>query len=308
MVLSVLDSAKNDPDLGVFWTPEDRAWLWYHDTIEGHAFVLRAVSTIMPEDPRVDGLVQWLLLHRQLTHWKSPRATAEAIGALVQVMQVRGTLGIRESVHVQVGSHDRTFVADPGDPTAGQERLVLTGDEVGALSPPAVTVSKATRGLAFASATWHYATEQPPAAADGDLLAVTRSYFRHALVNGAWVLAPRRDGDTVHVGDEIEVHLEVTARHAAEYVHLRDPRPAGCEPESATSSYRCDLGVHSYQEIRDSGANFFFDRLPAGQFTLKHRLRAAMAGTFRAQSATLQAMYAPEFAAHSVGTVVMIAP
>ncbi len=35
---SVMDSAKTDQDQGTFWAPEDRAWLWYNDTIETHAF------------------------------------------------------------------------------------------------------------------------------------------------------------------------------------------------------------------------------------------------------------------------------
>ena len=43
-----------------------------------------------------------------------------------------------------------------------------------------------------------------------------------------------------------------------EYVHLRDPRGAGFEPESAQSRHRWDLGIYWYEEIRDSGTNFFF--------------------------------------------------
>jgi uncharacterized protein YfaS (alpha-2-macroglobulin family) len=41
--------------------------------------------------------------------------------------------------------------------------------------------------------------------------------------------------------------------------------------------------------------------LPAGKYTLKYRLRANLAGQFRVGPATLQSMYAPEFAAFSAG-------
>ncbi|MDD5720471.1 MAG: alpha-2-macroglobulin family protein, partial [Candidatus Krumholzibacteria bacterium] len=92
IVAALLDVAQKDPDLGVFWAPEDRAWLWTNDTIEGHAFILRAVSEIVPEEPRLAGLAQWLLLNRQLAHWKSTRATAEAIYALVHYQHAAGTL------------------------------------------------------------------------------------------------------------------------------------------------------------------------------------------------------------------------
>ena len=97
-------------------------------------------------------------------------------------------------------------------------------------------------------------------------------------------------------------------KHAAEYVHLRDPRGAGFEPSSVRSQFKWDLGIGYYEEVRDSGANFFFEQLPAGQYTFKYRVRATTAGTFRVGPATLQSMYAPEFSAYSAGHVLQIAP
>ena len=92
-----------------------------------------------------------------------------------------------------------------------------------------------------------------------------------------------------------------------EYVHLRDPRGAGFEPESAQSRHRWDLGIYWYEEIRDSGTNFFFEYLPQGEYTFKYRIRAATAGTFKVAPATVQPMYAPEFAAYSSGAEISIA-
>ena len=127
------------------------------------------------------------------------------------------------------------------------------------------------------------------------------------LEGGEWVLRPLAEGERLAVGDQLEVHLSLTALHAAEYVHLRDPRGAGFEPETLTSGYRWDLGLARYEEIRDSGTNFFIEWLPAGEYTLKHRLRAATAGAFRSGPATLQSMYAPEFTAYSSGQVIEVA-
>ena len=95
--------------------------------------------------------------------------------------------------------------------------------------------------------------------------------------------------------------VSIRAKHAAEYVHLRDPRGAGFEPEKLTSGWRWDLGISAYEEIRDSGTNFFIEWLPAGEYTLSYRLRANMGGAFRVGPATLQSMYAPEFTAYSAG-------
>ena len=110
----------------------------------------------------------------------------------------------------------------------------------------------------------------------------------------------------VNAGDEIEVQLSIRAKHSAEYVPLRDPRPAGAEPENVLSRHRWSLGITWYEETRDSGANFFFEALPAGEYTFKYRLRANIAGTFRVGPATVQSMYAPEFTAYTAGQVVPV--
>ncbi len=97
------------------------------------------------------------------------------------------------------------------------------------------------------------------------------------------------------------MQLSLRAKAAAEYVHLRDPRPAGLEPDRPESGWKWDLGISRYEETRDSGANFFFENLPAGEYTFKYRLRANLAGEFRSGPAQVQSIYAPEFVAYSAG-------
>ena len=63
----------------------------------------------------------------------------------------------------------------------------------------------------------------------------------------------------------------------------------------------------AYEEIRDSGSNFFFEWLPTGEYTFRYRVRAAMAGTFKVAPAVLQSMYAPEFGAYSAGHTLEVA-
>ena len=77
------------------------------------------------------------------------------------------------------------------------------------------------------------------------------------------------------------MQISLRTKHDAEYVHLRDPRAAGLEPENVLSRWKWDLGIAWYEETRDSATNFFFERLPVGEYTFKYRLRANMAGTFR---------------------------
>ncbi len=302
---SVMDSSRTTDDQGTFWAPEDRAWLWYNDTIETHAMALRTLSELDPADERRHGLVQWLLLNKKLGHWKSTRATAEVIYSLAHYLDQEEALGAREEVTIELGDLRQRLVFEPDRYTGKGNFLEVDGEDV---TPEMATIeiSKQGKGFAFASATWHFATDELPDEARGDFFSVERRYFRRHHDGRDWVLEPIDDGAALTPGDQLEAQLSIRAKHAAEYVHLRDPRGAGFEPESVSSGYRWDLGLGYYEEIRDSGANFFFEWLPAGEYTFKYRLRATLGGTFRVGPATLQSMYAPEFVAYSSGRVLEI--
>ncbi len=303
---SVMDSAKTDADTGTSWAPEDRAWLWYNDTIETHAFALRTLAELAPRDPRREGLVQWLFLHKKLNHWSSTRSTAEVLYALAHYLRQENQLGVREDATVKVGAETQSFVFEPDAYTGKATQVVIPGPRVDAARTSSVVVEKTTPGMLFASATWHYATDRLPEDEAGDLFAVSRSYFRRENRDGTWTLVPIAEGAALATGDEVEVQLSLRAKQAAEYVHLRDPRGAGFEPVTLVSGFKWQTGLGLYEEVRDSGENFFFEWLPAGQYTFRYRVRAATAGRFRVGPAEVQSMYAPEFAARSAGTVLEV--
>ncbi|HUU03261.1 MAG TPA: alpha-2-macroglobulin family protein [Myxococcota bacterium] len=305
---SVMDSAKTEKDMGTFWAPEERAWLWYNDTIETHAFAVRTLLELMPKNDKLDGLVLWLFLNKKLNHWKSTRATAEVIYSLAKYLKQTNQLGVREAATVTIGDLSKSFVFEPDEYTGKKNQIVIPGPEMDPAKTSTITVEKHTPGYMFASATWHFSTEKLPVEASGDFLKVTRKYFKREKSGREAVLRPLAEGARLEPGDEIEVHLSLTAKHPVQYVHLRDPRPAGCEPASTTSRHRWALGIYWYEEVRDSGMNFFFENLPQGEYPFSYRMRAAIAGNFRIGPATVQPMYAPEFSAYSSGTSMTIKP
>jgi uncharacterized protein YfaS (alpha-2-macroglobulin family) len=304
---SVMDSAKTEPDQGTHWTAEDRSWLWYNDTIETQAFALRTVLELTPQDSRRDGLVLWLLLNKKLNQWKSTRATAEVIYSLVHYLKQTGGLGGREEATITVGAQKERFVFEP-DKYVGKTQLVIPGSQVDPRTSSTITVQKPSKGIMFASATWHFATDRLPTEDRGDFFQVSRRYFRRQNNGREFVLTPLAEGATLAPGDEVEVQLSLRSKHEAEYVHLRDPRAAGLEPENAVSRFKWDQGIGWYEEVRDSGTNFFFERLPAGEYLFNYRLRANLGGSFRVGPALVQSLYAPEFAAYSAGNLLTIAP
>ncbi len=305
---SVMDSAKHSEELGTYWAREDRSWLWYNDQIESHAFALRTQMELDAKDKHNEGIVQWLFLNKKLNHWKSTRATSEVIYALTHYLDQTSQLGQREAVKVQVGNQTTEFTFEPDRYTGKKNQIVVPGEKIDPAAHARIIVSKETPGFAFASATWHFSTEKLPKEASGDFFQVLRKYFRRENTGSEWRLVPLAEGEKIRVGDQLEVQLSLHAKHEAEYVHLRDPRGAGFEPETLNSGYKWDLGIFWYEETRDSGSNFFFNRLPVGEHTFKYRLRANMAGVFRVGPATVQSMYAPEFNAYSAGNSLRVEP
>ncbi len=302
----IMSGARTSPDLGTYWPPEAQPWTWCQDAIESHAFVLRALLEVAPDDPRRDGLVQWLLLNRQLNHWKSTRATAQVLYVLAKVLQTRGELTAREDATVQVGARPAehwTFA--PDEYTGGRNRLVVEGKDL-TVADAQVAVEKSTPGLLFASATWQFSTERLPASESGDLFHIARRYFLRRQDGRETRLQPIVESTQVAAGDEIVVRLELSSRAPAEFVHVADPRAAGLEPVGSRSGWRWDAGALSYQELRDGGTHFFFERLTSGRHVITYRLRAATAGVFRVGPATLQSLYAPEFQAYSSGATLTV--
>jgi uncharacterized protein YfaS (alpha-2-macroglobulin family) len=303
---SVMDSAKTAEDQGTFWAPEDRAWLWYNDTIETHAFAIRTEMELIPQDPKLDGLVLWIFLNKKMNHWKSTRATAEVIYSLAHYLKKTGQLGLREDATVTVGNQKTAYVFEPDQYTGKKNQIVIPGEKIDPETTSTISVEKTGKGHLFASATWHFSTERLPEEDRGDYLRLSRSYFKRVNTGKEFILQPLREGAVLVPGDEVEVHLSLTSKHPMEYVHLRDPRAAGFEPATNLSRHKWDLGISWYEEIRDSGTNFFFEHVPQGEYTFKYRIRATTAGVFKVAPATVQPMNAPEFAAYSSGASLKI--
>ncbi len=303
---SVMDSAKYSQDEGTHWAREDRSWLWYNDTIETHAFALRTLMELGADNTKRDGLVQWIFLNKKLNHWQSTRATAEVIYSLAHYLSKTNQMGQREAAKIKIGTEKAVEMEFLPDAYTGKKnQIVFEGDQVKPSLLP-VVVEKETPGFMFASTTWHFSTEKLPEKAEGDFLNIDRKFFLRETVGKEVQLKPLAEGATIHVGDEVEVQISLKSKHPVDYVHLRDPRGAGFEPTSVNSQHKWDLGIYWYEEIRDSGTNFFFEHLPQGEYNFKYRIRATTAGEFKVSPATVQPMYAPDFAAYSAGQKIKI--
>jgi len=305
VMLAIMDIAKTDTINGTYWAPEDKAWLWYQDRIQSHAFLLRALNMILPKHPKKEGLVQWLFLNKKMNHWSSPRATAETIYALVEELSHTQRLLVKERVQVQAAHQTKIFEFDPAQ-YQGPAQWVLSLDELKHDFAGLVQVQKQTSPTVFVSATLQFSTDKIPNTEQGDVFSLKRQYYVVSHQLQGVHLKPIDALTHLKMGDEVEVHLSVRALHAADYVHLRDPRASGMEPTWTISQMQFQNGLSFYQTATDNGAHFFFESLPAGEYTLSYRLRVSAQGTFAVAPAQLQSLYAPEFSAYSKGQQLLV--
>ncbi|MFH1313224.1 MAG: alpha-2-macroglobulin family protein [Candidatus Eisenbacteria bacterium] len=299
-----MDGAREDPVAGVYWAPEKYSWVWYSDTVEKHAFMLRTLQELRPEDERIPGMVRWLLFSRKGTVWKSTKASVAAVYALLDHLNQRGALASDETFIARWGEKTHSVVVKADDWLDEPIRWQETGFEV-TPEMSSATVEKEGPGIAFASLTWTYSTDELPEASQPGMLELGRKFYRRVKEGDAYHLKPIESGGEVAVGDEVEVQLKINTRSQFEYMHLKDLKAAGFEAETLLSGWKHDaLGF--YEEPRHSLTNFFISWLPHGEYILRYRLRPTKPGVYRIGAATLQSMYSPEMTAHSAGFVIKV--
>ena len=120
----------------------------------------------------------------------------------------------------------------------------------------------------------------------------------------------RDEGGLWHIraGATVRVRVTMVADSRRTHVALIDPLPAGLEPLNVLSGYRYQDGLGYYESTRDAATHFFFGYLPKGTYVFEYPLRVNHAGAFSNGIATIQAMYAPEFTAHSEGIRLRVGP
>src|SRR5690606_33577670 len=156
--------------------------------------------------------------------------------------------------------------------------------------------------IAWGSAYWQYWEDLDKVKAEGDpgALAVTRSVWK-LRTGDRGTEAVAAPAGAFSVGDRLLVRLTVETERAMAVVHIKDMRASGVEPLETLSGYRWNGGLRYYQSTRDLATHFFVDYLPRGKYVLEYEVFAVQAGDYAGGLATIQCMYAPEFAGHSEG-------
>ncbi len=315
IVRSLFERSVVSEELGRHWRDTELSWWWYRAPIETQALMIEVFDEVARDPSVVEDLQVWLLKQKQTRDWKTTKATADAVYALLG----RGTdlLASTRLVEVEIGGRKITpssrVDAAPRPPERRESRTPLPAVEPGTgfyeIRIPAAEVSanladilvrKSDPGVAWGGVHWQYFEDLSAVKPyEGTPLTLRKALFLRERGKAGAVLQPLRG--PARVGDELVVRLELRVDRDLEFVHLKDQRGSGTEPVEVLSGYRFQDGLAYYETTRDTASHFFIDYLPKGTYVFEYPVRIQHRGTYAAGVATIQCLYAPEFNGHSQG-------
>src|SRR5205814_7450287 len=80
---SIRERSVSNEEMGMFWRDTELSWWWYHAPIETQALMIEALDEVAQDQQAVEDCKVWLLKQKQTQDWKTTKATADAVYALL---------------------------------------------------------------------------------------------------------------------------------------------------------------------------------------------------------------------------------
>ncbi|MGA2555027.1 MAG: alpha-2-macroglobulin family protein [Verrucomicrobiota bacterium] len=305
---SIKERSVSNAEMGMFWRDTELSWWWYRAPIETQALMIEAFDEVANDQAAVEDCRVWLLKQKQTQDWKTTKATADAVYALL----LRGTdlLSSTALVEVTVGGMNVTpgkvelpirnppsAVRNPPEPGTGFYQVRFAPGDIKPKMGE-ITVRKTDAGVAWGGVHWQYLEDMSKVTpSESTPLQLKKTLFTKVNTARGPVLQPLQAAAAV--GDELVVRVELRVDRDMEYVHLKDQRGSGTEPVNVLSQYKYQDGLAYYESTRDTATHFFIDYLPKGVYVFEYSTRVQLRGEYQTGIAEIQCMYAPEFSSHS---------
>jgi len=320
---SIKERSVTNEEIGMFWRETELSWWWYRAPIETQALMIEAFDEVMHDQSAVEDCKVWLLKQKQTQDWKTTKATADAVYALL--LRGKDLLSSQAMVEVKLGGMDvtptTTEIRNPKsevrnkaedtkfetsgkvEPGTGFYEVRFTPAEIKPKMGE-INVRKTDEGVAWGSVHWQYLEDMSKVTPyEGTPLKLTKTLFTKTATNRGMVLELVKG--PVQVGDELVVRIELRVDRDMEYVHMKDQRGSGTEPVNVLSQYKYQDGLAYYESTRDTATHFFIDYLPKGTYVFEYSTRVQLRGRYQTGVTEIQCMYAPEFGSHS-GSVELV--
>ena len=292
IVASIKERSVVNEEMGRFWREDELSYFWYRAPIESQAMMVEAFAEITNDEKAVEDCRVWLLKQKETQHWRSTKATADAIYALI----LRGGNWLSATKTVQVWLGELEVKPEKVEAGTGYYEKVYTPEKISAAMAQ-VTVKKDEAGIAWGGVHFQYFEDMSKVTAHQTNLKLEKKLFVKRDTKSGPIIEPL--SGPLQPGDLLVNRIVLRVDRDMEYVHLKDLRGSGIEPVDVLSGYRYQDGLAYYQSTRDTASHFFIDYLPKGTYVFEYQLRVQLKGRYQTGVAEIQCMYAPYFNAHS---------
>ena len=292
IMASIRERSVSDEELGMFWREDELSLWWYRAPIETQALVIEAFDEIMKDPGVVEDCKVWLLKQKQATSWKTTKATADAVHALISTGD--NWLADSELTRAELGGMD--FTPDTAEAGTGYYKIILQENDIKEEYSD-IRLIKDEQGISWGGVHFQYFKDISEITGHKTSIMVEKQLFAESYTDKGITISPV--SKALKVGDTLVSRITVKTDRDMEYVHLRDYRGSGLEPADVLSGYRYQDGLYYYQTTRDTATHFFIDYLPKGTYVFEYRLKVRHRGVYQAGTAEIMCMYAPEFNSHS---------
>lgn len=303
IIASLKERAITHEELGTYWKNEG-GWYWYQAPNETHTLLLEAFATISKDTKMIENLKIWLLKNKQTNDWKTTRATANAVYALLSTGS--DWLAETQPIKIQIAGKPLDESSIKKQAGTGYFKTKWNSEQI-TTNMANISVDNPNNTIAWGAAYWQYMEEIDKIKDFKETpLTISKQLFKEINTDRGIQMIPITEGTALTTGDKIKVRIEIKVDRAMEYLHLKDMRAAGLEPINILSRYKWQGGLGYYESTKDASTNFFISYLPKGTHVFEYSLVATNKGDFSNGITTMQCMYAPEFTSHSNGIRVII--
>jgi hypothetical protein len=306
IIASVKEYALYSDEMGMYWRDNRGGYYWYEAPIETQALLIEAFSEVTDDKEAVEQMKIWLLKQKQTQNWKTGKATAEAVYALM----LRGSdwLVNDQLAEIKVGKEviDPLSLEDSKvEAGTGYFKTSWTGGEIEA-NMGNISVTNKNPNIAWGAVYWQYFEDLDKITTHETPLQLEKKLFVERNTDAGPVIELIEAGFELNVGDKLKIRIELRVDRDMEYVHMKDMRASAFEPINVLSGYRYQGGLGYYESTLDASTNFFFDYLRKGTYVFEYPLVVSQKGDFSNGITTIQCLYAPEYTSHSEGVRVVV--
>jgi len=299
LVHNLKESSVESNIMGMYWKNNIISSGWFNSTIEAQTAAIEAFAEVTPNDSSsIEEMKVWLVQNKKVVAWNTPKATVEAVNCLLQ----HGTNWVDSSGDVTIKIADKKL----DDTNKNFIKKVWRHSEVDK-NLGRIEIENNSPTPILGGLYWQYTDNIAKIeASSSDAIIRKEMYVKENDGNKLNYIKLENLLRPLKKGEEILVRLIFTTDRDMQYIHIKDMRASGLEPQNMLSEYHYNRGIYYFEAIKDLSTNFFIEYLPKGVHEIEYSLIVNNAGTFSSGITVFQNLYAPEVSSNSSSTILNI--